>query len=33
MMLSTLSFLVTTPEAWREGQGGYRSCLCWARTY
>jgi reactive chlorine resistance protein C len=22
MMLSTLSFLVTTPEAWREGPGG-----------
>jgi reactive chlorine resistance protein C len=24
MMLSTLSFLVTTPEAWREGPGGIR---------
>ena len=22
MMLSTLSFLITTPEAWREGPGG-----------
>ena len=33
MMLSTLSFLATTPEAWREGPGGYRSCLCWAKTY
>ena len=33
MMLCTLSFLVTTPEAWREGPGGYGSCLCWARTY
>src|SRR5215469_13681019 len=22
MMISTLSFLVTTPEAWREGPGG-----------
>ncbi len=24
MMVSTLSFLVTTPEAWREGPGGIR---------
>jgi reactive chlorine resistance protein C len=24
MMLSTLSFLITTPEAWREGPGGIR---------
>jgi uncharacterized membrane protein YkgB len=22
MMLSTLSFFITTPEAWREGPGG-----------
>ena len=24
LMLSTLSFLITTPEAWREGPGGIR---------
>jgi len=30
LMLGTLSFLVTTPEAWQEAEG-YRSCPCWAR--
>jgi uncharacterized membrane protein YkgB len=29
MMLSTLSFLVTTPEAWREGPGGMPQLSVW----
>jgi reactive chlorine resistance protein C len=31
MMLSTLSFLVTTPEAWREGPGGDTAAVCAGR--
>jgi reactive chlorine resistance protein C len=30
MMLSTLNFLVTTPEAWQRAGRGY-GCRCWAR--